>query len=154
MRKKVSYIGLGSNLGDRLVNINKAIEYLKENQDITVEKVSSIIETEPQGGPPQGKFLNAVVKIKTSLAPQDLLRFLQDIEAKLGRTRLIRNGPRTIDLDILLYDNKVIDEPNLEVPHPRMFERDFVLKPLLEIEPDIFDKLEGLKPYRDKLKFS
>jgi len=154
LRKKVSYIGLGSNLGDRLVNINKAIEYLKENQDITVEKVSSIIETEPQGGPPQGKFLNAVVKIKTSLAPQDLLRFLQDIEAKLGRTRLIRNGPRTIDLDILLYDNKVIDEPNLEVPHPRMFERDFVLKPLLEIEPDIFDKLEGLKPYRDKLKFS
>jgi len=152
--EEICYIGLGSNLGNRQANINKAIEYLKSNSQIKIEKISSIIETEPQGGPPQGKFLNAVVKIKTSLAPQDLLRFLQDIEAKLGRTRLIRNGPRTIDLDILLYDNKVIDEPNLEVPHPRMFERDFVLKPLLEIEPDIFDRLEALKPYRDKLKFS
>lgn len=141
MKEEASYIALGSNLGDRHFNINKAIEYLKANQNIRVEKVSSIIETEPQGGPPQGKFLNAVVKIKTSLSCEELLRFLQDIENKLGRKRSIKNGPRTIDLDILLYGNKKIDEEDLKIPHPKMFERDFVLKPLLEIEPDIFGKL-------------
>ena len=149
MRKKISYIGLGSNLGDRLANINKAIEYLKENQDITVERVSSIIETEPQGGPPQGKFLNAVVKIKTTLKPKELLKVLQNIEEKLGRVRTIKNGPRTIDLDILLYGNEKIDEPDLKVPHPRMGERSFVLGPLLEIEPNIFKRLNS-----QLLKFS
>jgi len=141
LRKKISYIGLGSNLGDRLANINKAIEYLRENQDIAVEEVSSIIETEPQGGPPQGKFLNAVVKIRTALKPKELLRVLQGIEEKLGRVRNIKNGPRTIDLDILLYGDEKIDEPDLKIPHPRMRERSFVLRPLLEIEPNIFKRL-------------
>jgi len=126
------YIGIGSNLGDRLKNINRAVDCLKADKDITVEKISSIIETEPVGsvGP---RYLNAAVKITTELAPGKLLAVLQDIEKKLGRRRPFKNAPRTIDLDILLYDDKLVDEPDLKIPHPRMLEREFVMKPLSEI---------------------
>jgi len=129
----IVYIGIGSNLGDRLENINKAVDCLRENQEITVEKLSSIIETEPadSAGP---RYLNAAIKITADLAPKDLLAVLQDIEKKLGRRRPFKNAPRTIDLDILLYDDKIIDEPGLQIPHPRMFEREFVIKPLSEIK--------------------
>ena len=146
------YIALGSNLGDRTANVFKAIDLLKSNPKIEVEKISSLIETNPQGGPSQGKFLNQVLKIKTSLSAESLLEVIHNIENKLGRIRSIRNGPRTIDLDILLYADKEIRNASLKIPHPRMFDRLFVIMPLLEIEPDIFDKIEILKPYKNKIK--
>jgi len=129
----VVFIGLGSNLGDREDYINKAINCLKETSNITVEKVSSIIETEPQDAAGQEKYLNAVIKLETNFAALDLLKKMQSIEDSLGRVRTFKNAPRTIDLDILLYGEEVIDEPELKIPHPRMFERKFVIEPLLEI---------------------
>ena len=136
------FIGVGSNLGDRKQNIEKAIDYLKTNPAIIIDKISSIIETEPVGGPSQAKFLNAVIKIKTDLSPQEVFFILRDIENKLERKRYIKNGPRTMDLDMLLYEDKIIDEPDLQIPHPRMLEREFVIRPLLEIEPNILDRLQ------------
>jgi len=129
----VCYLGIGSNLGNRRNNIKKALDYLAKTKGIKIEKASRIYETEPVGGPAQGKFLNAAIKIKTSLAPQLLLKSIKKIEKDLGRRKTVRFGPREIDLDILLYGNKVIKRRNLAIPHPRMFEREFVLKPLREI---------------------
>ena len=136
------FIGVGSNLGDRIDYINRAIDNLRNVPGIVVEKVSSIIETEPYDAFGQGKYLNAVLMINTDLGVLELLRKLQDIEKNLGRVRSFRNAPRTIDLDILLYDEKKIDEPGLTVPHPRMFERAFVTGPLLEIEPELMETIE------------
>ena len=136
------FIGVGSNLGDRIDYINRAIDDLRNVPGIAIEKVSSIIETEPYDAPGQGKYLNAVLKINTDLGAFELLRKLQDIEKDLGRMRSFRNAPRTIDLDILLYDEKKIDEPGLTVPHSRMFERAFVIRPLLEIEPELMKTIE------------
>jgi len=127
------FIGIGSNLGDRLANINNAINYLRSDKGIIVEKISSFIETAPVGAPGP-EYLNGVIKITTDLPPKTLLIVLQNIEKKLGRYRPFKNAPRTIDLDILLYGGEVIDEPDLKIPHPRMYEREFVLKPLREIE--------------------
>lgn len=128
-----TYIGIGSNLGNRQQNINKAISYLKDSDKIEVKKVSSIYETEPIGGPPQGKFLNGVIEIETDLSPLDLLDRLDEIEMKLGRVRSEKNGPRTIDLDILLYSDIQINNERLTIPHPHMQEREFVLRGLREI---------------------
>ncbi|MDP8290220.1 MAG: 2-amino-4-hydroxy-6-hydroxymethyldihydropteridine diphosphokinase [Candidatus Susulua stagnicola] len=138
---RVVFIGLGSNLGNREDYINKAIDYLKKNPNIIVDKISSIIETNPQGFINQGKYLNAVIKLKTSLSAFNLLTELQDIENNLGRVRSFKNAARTIDLDILLYGEEVIDQPGLNVPHPRMFKRKFVMEPLLEIAPELKNKL-------------
>lgn len=146
-----AYIGIGSNLGDRLANVNCAIKELKSNPDIRIEKISSIIESAPVGGPAQGNYLNGVIKIKTRISARKLLCTLQNIEKKLGRIRTIKNGPRTIDLDILLYDDSVINEPNLQVPHPRIFERGFVMKPLLEIEPEIMKQIKVINPKSETL---
>ena len=128
-----SYIGIGSNLGDRQGNIDKAMSYLKDSDDIKVVKVSSIYESEPIGGPPQEKFLNGVIEIETLLSPLDLLDQLLKIEMKLGRVRSLKNGPRTIDLDILLYSDTQINNERLVIPHPHMQEREFVLRGLKEI---------------------
>lgn len=128
------YIGLGSNLGDKGENLKKAVDLLKEKCKIL--KSSSLYETEPVGYKEQGWFLNCAIEIKTNLNPQELLEFLLLIEKRLGRVRAIKNGPRTIDLDILFYDNKIINENNLIVPHPRLHERAFVLEPLNEICPN------------------
>lgn len=127
------YLGIGSNLGDRRKNIKKALEILESIKGIKVKKVSKIYETEPVGGPPQGKFLNGVIKIKTSLSAFHLLKILKRIEKDLGRKPTVRFGPREIDLDILFYSDKVINRKDLKIPHPRIFEREFVLKPLLEV---------------------
>ncbi|MDD4907991.1 MAG: 2-amino-4-hydroxy-6-hydroxymethyldihydropteridine diphosphokinase [Candidatus Omnitrophica bacterium] len=127
------YLGLGSNLGDRRANIAKALEYLKNTKGVKIEKFSRIYETDPIGGPPQGKFLNAALRMRTSLAPAALLKTLKRIEKQLGRKKAVRFGPRLIDLDILLYGDKLIHTKSLQIPHPRMFEREFVLKPLREI---------------------
>lgn len=129
----ICYLGIGSNLGDRRKNIKRAIELLSKTKGVKIHQVSRIYETEPVAGPPQGKFLNGAIKIKTILSAGGLLKVLKDIEKKLGRVRTIRYGPRTIDLDILLYGTKTINKKNLKIPHPRMFEREFVLKPLREI---------------------
>lgn len=134
-----AYIALGSNLGDRNVNLAGAVALLGESGGIVL-KHSSVIETDPVGGPPQNKFLNAVVKIETKLSPVELLNHCQAIEQKLGRVRTVFNGPRTIDLDILRYDDLTLDTPRLKIPHPRMFERAFVLEPLKEIEPGLMEE--------------
>ncbi|MBF0122014.1 MAG: 2-amino-4-hydroxy-6-hydroxymethyldihydropteridine diphosphokinase [Candidatus Omnitrophica bacterium] len=132
----VVYLGLGSNLGDREKNIRDAVELLN-NSGVKILKLSKIIETNPVGGPPQDLFLNAAVKAETALLPQELLKTCLKVEADLGRMRTVLNGPRTIDIDILLYDDCTINTPELVIPHPRMKERDFVMRPLREIVPDI-----------------
>ena len=128
------FLGIGSNLGDRHKNIRLALEKISSLKNTKIVKLSKIIETDPVGGPSrQGKFLNAVLKIKTDLTPLKLLKQLQKIENEVGRRRTVRWGPRTIDLDILLFGDKVIERKELKVPHPRLMERDFVLKPLLSL---------------------
>lgn len=135
------YIALGSNLGDRLKNINLALKYLRGDSAIRVVKTSSFIETEPLGSPAQPRFLNAVTKLNTDYSAPELLKKLQEIEVKLGRkSPHPKNQARTIDLDILLYADLKIDQQDLEVPHPRMWEREFVTVPLKEIAPELFTK--------------
>ena len=132
------YLGVGSNLGDREANIQRGIALLKENNDIEVIAVSGLLETDPEGGPPQGKFLNGALQIKTDLLPLDLLTQLKMVERRLGRAKAEPHAPRPLDLDILFYDDVVIvDGKHLTVPHPRLAERFFVLKPLSEIAPDL-----------------
>ncbi|MDD5070331.1 MAG: 2-amino-4-hydroxy-6-hydroxymethyldihydropteridine diphosphokinase [Candidatus Omnitrophica bacterium] len=140
-----SFIGLGANLGNRKQNIERALLEIAALNCTKIIKVSSLIETLPVGGPTnQGKYLNGVVEIETGLKPEELLEALQLIEIKLKRVRKIPNGPRTIDLDILLYGKKKIKTKKLQIPHPRMSERYFVMKPLLEIAPLIGRVLEEL----------
>ena len=128
----IVYLALGSNLGDRHQYIQKAVQELKDN-GIKIEKMSTIIETDPVESPPQGKYLNAVLKAQTVYSPEELLEVIQNIEDKLGRTRKIFHGPRVIDIDILFFDDiKLVSRP-LIIPHPRMLERDFVMEPLKEI---------------------
>lgn len=135
------YLGIGSNLGNRRKNIEDAIFSLRKNR-INVLKRSTIIETDPVGGPPnQGKFLNGVLKIRTQLTPEKLLHLLKRIEQELGRTRTVVNGPRIIDLDILLYNHLRLQTSQLTLPHPRMLQRDFVMKPLKEIDPLLTEEL-------------
>lgn len=127
-------IGLGSNLGDRRANIHRAIAGLDRYGSLIA--VSSLYETAPVGGPPQGDYLNAVVLLDTTASPGELLSGVLAIEASLDRVRDERWGPRTIDLDIVLYGDQAIDEPGLTVPHPELLNRRFVLEPLLEVWPD------------------
>jgi 2-amino-4-hydroxy-6-hydroxymethyldihydropteridine diphosphokinase len=127
-------IGLGSNLGDRARHIADAVAALTEMGSLV--RVSSIYETAPVGGPKQGPYLNAVVVIDTELLPEELLQRCLEAERHQGRERRERWGPRTLDLDVLLYGDQVIDEERLQIPHPRMTERRFVLEPLLEAWPE------------------
>lgn len=129
------YLGLGTNLGDKQKNLNDAIRML-ENQVGEVEKVSSVIETEPEGFKSDNMFLNAVVKVRTALSPFEILDITQDVEKSLGRKEKSSNGiyhDRVIDIDILLYDDINISTPRLVIPHPRMTQREFVMTPLAEI---------------------
>jgi 2-amino-4-hydroxy-6-hydroxymethyldihydropteridine diphosphokinase len=131
-----AYVGLGANLGDREASLARALELLREAADVVA--VSSIRETEPWGYADQPPFLNAVAALETELTAQELLAELLGIERRLGRTRDgPRYGPRTIDLDILVYGSAVIDEPGLTVPHPRLHERRFALEPLEELDSDL-----------------
>lgn len=127
------YIGVGSNLGDRRAYIDQAIRLLGDTKSVRLGRVSSIYETDPVGGAAQGKFLNGVIEIETDLAPLALLKELAKIEEKLGRVREAKNGPRTIDLDILYFGRERIDSADLVIPHPRINEREFVLKGLREL---------------------
>ena len=130
------YLALGANLGNREETIRTALARLDAHEHIDVQRVSRLRETDPVGYEDQPRFLNGAARLQTSLEPRDLLTVLLDLERDLGRTRHgPRFGPRTIDLDILLYDSREIDEPGLEIPHPRMAERAFVLEPLAELDP-------------------
>lgn len=131
-----AFLGLGSNVGDRLVTLQHAIDLLASEPGIVVRRTSRIWETAPVGGPEQPDFLNVVAEIRTTLEPLDLLEAVNRVEEGLGRTRDIRWGPRTIDIDILLIDDLAIDDERLTVPHPRMHQRAFVVMPLLELIPD------------------
>ncbi len=127
----IIYLALGSNIGNRRENINKAINLLKDK--LMIEKISSIYETKAIEFIEQRNFYNLVLRAKTSLGPNELLSFVKIIERKLKRKKTIKNGPRIIDIDILLYSNQKIKQQNLMIPHPRMLERDFVMIPLKEI---------------------
>ena len=142
--KNVAYIGLGSNVGDHRDILQRALAMLDETDGIEVARVSRFIETEPMG-PPQGRYLNAAAELYADVAPEQLLAALQSVEAALGRdrSREVRWGPRTCDLDIELIDEMVIDSDALTVPHPRMHERLFVLRPLAEIAPHVVHPLLG-----------
>lgn len=133
-----SYIGLGSNLGDRKAFLRRALERLRAEPEIDVTAVSSVRETDPVGLVDQPRFLNAAARIETDLAPRELLDRMLAAERALGRRRDgPRFGPRTIDLDLLLYGDEEIEEPGLIVPHPRLAERRFVLEPLHELDPGL-----------------
>lgn len=133
-----AYVGLGSNLGDREVNLRRALELLAAGDGIELVAVSSVRETEPVGFLEQPRFLNAAAALDTELPPRDLLARLLAVERELGRTRRgPRYGPRAIDLDLLLYGGETIAEPGLEVPHPRLAERRFALEPLAELDPTL-----------------
>ncbi len=141
-------ISLGSNLGDRQGLIHSALNALRGLPDSGGWKVSSLYETAPVGKTDQPSFLNAVVGMRTGLTAKDLWKHLQRIERELGRVRRERWGPRTIDLDLILYGNRVIQEKDLVVPHPRYRERAFVLIPLLEIAPELTDPESGKRVQR------
>ncbi|MBI4480080.1 MAG: 2-amino-4-hydroxy-6-hydroxymethyldihydropteridine diphosphokinase [Acidobacteria bacterium] len=130
----ITYLSLGSNLGDRLENLRQAMQ-LFCGEGIALRCTSSIYETEPVDNTHQGWFLNCVAEVSTTLKPVALLRKLQKIESRLGRERKIPKGPRTLDIDILLYGDLVLQSAELTLPHPRMIERRFVLEPLHEIAP-------------------
>lgn len=149
----ISYIAVGSNLGDREYYIRSALRKIRQLPETKLRKVSSLIETEPEGGPSgQGRYLNGVVEISTGLFPYRLLQELQKIEAELGRIRSCCNAPRQIDLDILTYGEAIISEEALKIPHPRMAARLFVLEPLKEIAPDLALKMrKPLKKGRRRL---
>jgi len=141
-----AFVALGSNLGDRAANLARARVALAAGP-MQLTTASSVYETEPWGPVPQGPYLNQVVRGTTELTPRALLAALHAIETKLGRERRneIRFGPRVIDLDILLYDDEMLIEPDLEIPHPRILERAFVLVPLAEIAPDRVVKGERVR---------
>jgi 2-amino-4-hydroxy-6-hydroxymethyldihydropteridine diphosphokinase len=136
----VAYLGIGSNVGDRVAFCRAAVDALRDHPHVEVDATSSLYETSPLGGPPQRSFVNLVVRIRTSLDARSLLEDVKRIERQLGREpNEMRWGPRVVDLDILVYDDEKIVEPDLEIPHPRMTQRRFVLVPLLEIDPDAAD---------------
>jgi 2-amino-4-hydroxy-6-hydroxymethyldihydropteridine diphosphokinase len=137
-----AYLALGSNLGDREANLLKALEWL-ETADAQIARRSSLYETEPQELREQPWFLNQVVEIGTTLSPLELLARIREIERELGRKRVVAKGPRTIDIDILLYGEAIMNTPELQIPHPRLADRRFVLEPLAELAPDLRHPVTG-----------
>jgi len=131
----IAYIGIGSNMGDRNANCRKAVELL--SRSVRIIRTSSFFFTEPVGYDDQDDFVNAVAAVETELTPRELLTLCRSVEDQLGRVRTLRWGPRTMDLDILLYGDMVSPDPDLTIPHPRMTERKFVLAPLAEIAPEV-----------------
>lgn len=135
----LAYVGMGSNLGDRERTLRRALELLDAAPGVRVAAVSTFRETDPVGYVDQPRFLNAACALETELAPQELLSLLLEVEQALGRVRdgVPRYGPRTCDLDLLLYGSETVDRPDLVVPHPRLAERRFALEPLAELDPEL-----------------
>jgi 2-amino-4-hydroxy-6-hydroxymethyldihydropteridine diphosphokinase len=144
----IAYLGLGSNLGNRKQNLSKALELLSEQ--VAIEQLSSLYETEPVGFKDQPLFLNAVCRISTTLSPEKLLGFVKGIETALGRTPSFPNAPRPLDIDILFYGNRTTKSEALTIPHPHLTQRAFVLIPLAEIAPDLVHP-ENRKTIRELL---
>ncbi len=136
-RQVIAYLGLGANVGDREANLREAIALLDAHPGIDVRRLSSVYETEPVGLRDQPRFLNQVAEVAVTLTPEALLEAILSIEAALGRIRRTRWGPRTIDIDILLYGDALVDRPGLRIPHSGLRERAFVLLPLHELAPDL-----------------
>jgi 2-amino-4-hydroxy-6-hydroxymethyldihydropteridine diphosphokinase len=132
-----AYLALGSNLGDRLAFLQGAVDELGRSAGVRVVALSSVFETAPVGGPPQDDYFNAVVAVDTELDPWVLLELAHRCEDTAGRVRETRFGPRTLDVDVLLYGDLHLDDPALTIPHPRMWERAFVLAPLRELAPEV-----------------
>jgi len=132
----VAFLGLGSSLGDRLANLRLAVEKIGDLPKTTVKAVSPVYETDPVGGVAENRFLNAAIAVKTDLAPKDLLKIILDIERQAGRTRKRPLEDRTLDIDILLFSDAILDEDDLVVPHPRLIKRPFALAPLADIAPE------------------
>ena len=137
MSKVLTYLSLGTNLGDRWANLRNALRMLSEAQGVQVRRCSQVYETEPWGVTEQPKFLNCVVEAAVSLGPEPLLVLCKEVEREIGRLPGPRWGPRLIDLDILLYGTQAIELPNLEIPHPRLHLRAFALVPLAELNPQV-----------------
>jgi len=145
-----AYLALGSNLGDRAAYLQGAVDELAKTANVRVVAVSRVYETVPVGGPAQDDYLNAVAAIDTDLDPWQLLDVAHACEAHARRVRAERFGPRTLDVDILLFGDVEIDDPALTVPHPRMWQRDFVLAPLRDVAPDLVpDRVEASDPGPD-----
>ena len=136
-----AYLGMGTNIGDRRQNLREGLAGLGEFA--TIQAVSSVYETEPVGFREQPDFWNLVARATTDLEPRELLTRTRAVERRLGRVDAVRNAPRTLDIDLLLYDGQVIRDPDLEVPHPRMLERAFVLVPLAELDPELRHPIAG-----------
>ena len=135
MKEHIVYLALGSNLDDRLANLKETIASLTPQMDVKAK--SQVYETPPWGYEDQPKFLNQVIRVKTYLEREPLLKHLKRLEVALGRKESFPNGPRLIDIDILFYDNLVLNTPSLIIPHPRLHERAFVLRPLMDIDPEL-----------------
>ncbi|MDH5596622.1 MAG: 2-amino-4-hydroxy-6-hydroxymethyldihydropteridine diphosphokinase [Candidatus Peregrinibacteria bacterium] len=159
---ETAYLSLGSNIDDRMAHMAEAESMLNAHEGITISKTSQVYETEPwpnehhpddhphkEGG--KKWFLNQVIQIETELSPQQLLEATQAIEKQMGRTQKHDWAPREIDIDILLYADQIIDEPDLEIPHRHMEDRQFILVPLLEIDPDLIDPMTG-RPFKEILE--
>ncbi len=144
-----AYLALGSNLGDRLAHLQLAVDALAGTPGVRVLAVSLVYETAPVGGPPQDAYLNAVVAIDADLDPHELLRRCQQIEQLAARERTERWGPRTLDVDVLLFDGTRLDTDDLTIPHPRMWERGFVLAPLRDVAPHLVDANATWEGVRD-----
>ena len=132
-----AYVGLGANLGPRDLTLLEAVDLLRATEGVAVRGVSQLRETEPVGVLDQPAFLNGAVELETELSARELLERLLEVEQELGRVRAERWGPRTVDLDLLVFGAETIDEPGLRVPHPRLHERRFALEPLAELAPDL-----------------
>ena len=137
LRDEVAFLGLGSNLGDRLEYLQRAVDLLDSDPKVQVDAVSGVYETEPVGGPDQDPFLNLAVRVRTRRSPRRLLGLCHEVEQRLGRVRAERWGPRTVDVDILLWHGRVVATRRLQIPHPRLAERAFALIPLLEVAPGV-----------------
>lgn len=134
----ISYLGIGSNIGDKQFNCREVIRRLQQTENIKVSKCSQLYITKPVGGPAQEDYLNGAVEIETNSTPEELLEELKAIERSMGREDLpVKNAPRIMDIDILLYDNLILERQGLIVPHPGMHEREFVLRGLSEIAPEV-----------------
>ncbi len=137
--RRRAFLGLGTNLGDRQAHLVEAVEAIPD-----LVATSSVYETEPVGGPEQDAYLNLVVEVETAMTPHELLALCRSLERAAGRERRIRWGPRTLDVDVLWIEGVTVDEPELTVPHPRMYQRNFVVVPLLEIAPDLGEEMTAL----------